>query len=170
MTVTPGQAANYSVVVSPIGGFNQTVALSCGGIPAQSTCSVTPSSVTLDGSHSATISLAVVTMAASAGLTQPAGDPPNNSPFALWVALSGTLGLTPLLRMGRGRWERRPQLVYGLTLLCLLSVGVALSACGGGGSGSGGTPIGTYNPTVTGTFTSGSTKLTHSIEVTLIVQ
>jgi len=59
---------------------------------------VTPSSVTLDGSHSATVTLAVVTMAASAGLTQPAGGPPNNGPFALWVAVSGALGLTLLLR------------------------------------------------------------------------
>ena len=34
----------------------------------------------------------------------------------------------------------------------------------------GGTPVGTYTLTVTGTFTSGSTALTHATMVTLVVQ
>jgi hypothetical protein len=45
-TVAPGQAAKYTVAVAPGGGFNQTVTLTCSGAPAQSTCSVSPSSVT----------------------------------------------------------------------------------------------------------------------------
>ena len=166
ITVTPGQAANYAVVVSAVSGFNQTVDLSCSGIPPQSACTVTPGSIAPGSSAN----LAVLTTAASAGLTQPAGGPSANSPIGLWAALSGMLGLA-LMRMGRCRRGLRPQLLYGLTFACLLSVGVAMSACGGGGgSGSGGTPAGTVSPVVTGTFTAGSAKLTHAVKVTLVVQ
>jgi hypothetical protein len=48
-----------------------------------------------------------------------------------------------------------------------------VSACGGGSSssgGSGGTPAGSYNLAVTGTFTSGSTTLSHTTKLTLVVQ
>ena len=45
-TVSPGQSASYKVSVAPGGGFNQTVKLSCSGAPPQSTCSVSPSSLT----------------------------------------------------------------------------------------------------------------------------
>jgi hypothetical protein len=48
-TVAAGQTANYTVAVSPAGSFNQTVALTCTGGPALSTCEVTPSSVPLNG-------------------------------------------------------------------------------------------------------------------------
>jgi hypothetical protein len=51
----------------------------------------------------------------------------------------------------------------------LVPTAVAISACGGGGSsssGGGGTQAGTYNLTVTGTFTSGSTNLTPSLSFT----
>ncbi len=170
MTVAPGQVANYSVAVSPLSGFNQNVKLSCSGAPPQSTCTVTPSSVTLDGSTSATADVAVSTTAASAGLTQPTG-PPSNGLFASWVALCGTLGLALLIGMGGRRRTWRPQLLYGLMFLCLLSIGVTMSACGGGGSrGGSGTQAGTYNVIVTGSFNSGPAKLTHTANLTLIVQ
>jgi hypothetical protein len=166
ITVTPGQAANYSVVVSAISGFNQNVMLSCSGEPAQSTCTVTPSSV----AAGSTATVAVVTTAASAVATPPASGPSANDPFGFWVAFSGTLGLALLLRMTRHRREWRPQLLYGLTLLCLFSVGVTMSSCGGASSSSGGTPAGTYPVTVRGSFTSGSTTLTHNTKLTLVVQ
>jgi hypothetical protein len=92
--------------------------------------------------------------------------------FGLWVALSGALGLAMMLSLGRWGRERRPRLLYRLAFLCLLSAGVTMSACGGGnsGGGGGGTQAGTYNLTVTGTFTSGLTNLTHKTNLTLVVQ
>jgi hypothetical protein len=170
-TISPGQAASYKVVVAPGGGFTQTVALSCSGAPAQSTCSVSPSSVTLDRS-AATATVTVTTAGGSAGLTRPIGRPGGNM-FASWLALSGTLGLAMLRSLAAWRREPRPRLLYGLAFLCLLSVGLTMSACGGGSSGNrggGGTQAGTYNLTVTGTFTSGSTTLTHTTKLTLLVQ
>lgn len=46
-----------------------------------------------------------------------------------------------------------------------------MPGCGGGGSSSGdGTPQGTYNLTVTGTYTPGSTQLAHAVKLTLVVR
>ena len=66
--------------------------------------------------------------------------------------------------------RRRPRLAYGLALLAILSAGVTMFACGGTGTGHQGTPLGTYPLVVSGTFTSDSTKLTHSASLTLVVQ
>jgi hypothetical protein len=168
-TVSPGQSASYKVSVAPDGGFDQTVTLSCTGAPTQSTCSVSPSSVKLSGS-AATATVTVITAGASAGLKQPIKGP--GRMFRSWSALSGTLVLAMLVSLAGWRRERRPRLLYGLAFLCLLSVGVTMSACGGGGGsgGGGGTQAGTYNLTVTGTFTAGSTNLTHKTNLTLVVQ
>jgi hypothetical protein len=89
------------------------------------------------------------------------------------VALTGLPGLAVLGGMGLpSKWK--VQTKCGFALLCVLSLVLAWSACGGsgsGGSGSGGsTPTGTYNLTVTGTFTSVSTALTHAAKFTLVVQ
>jgi hypothetical protein len=86
-------------------------------------------------------------------------------PITELLALSILIGL---LSLRRGR----PRLAYGLVLLVFLSAAVMMSACGGGGSGVGGnhgTPAGTYSLVVSGTFTSGSTKLTHNANLTLVV-
>ena len=169
-TVTPGQAANYAIAVAPISGFAQKVALSCSGAPAQSTCTVTPSSVTLDGTSSAPANVAVVTTAASASLVSPAGFPPAGIRLALWLAF---FGLSGVVLLGGGPGKRRGSAVYGLLLLCMLCVVMMWSACGGGSSSSGsggGTPAGTYTLTVTGTYSSGSANLAHSTKLTLVVQ
>src|SRR5436305_491772 len=92
ITVTRGQAANYALHVSSINGFSQAVALSCSGAPAQSTCTVTPSSAT----PGLTVNVAVVTSGASAGQMRPASGPSANSPFGSWAVFSGTLGLALL--------------------------------------------------------------------------
>jgi uncharacterized repeat protein (TIGR03803 family) len=174
VTVTPGQAANYAIAVSPVNGLAQKVALSCSGAPPQSTCTVTPSSVTLDGTHSAPASVSVVTSRASADLVYPAGFSSTGIRLALWIALPGLPGLL-LLGGGGGGSGKRRRVLYGLLLLSLLAATTTWFACGGGSggggsSGGGGTPGGTYTLTVTGTFTSGSAVVKHSVPLTLIVQ
>jgi hypothetical protein len=170
VTVTQGQAANFSVSLSPVLGFKQSVTLSCSGQPAHSTCTATPSSVMLNGSSSTTANIAVVTMATSAGLTRPAGSPPDNRRLAFWLGFSCAIGLGFLQQ---GAISPRPWRTRGLSslaLLCLLSLGISMSACGGGSGSGSGTPKGTYNVTLTGTYTSGSATLTHAAKFTMIVQ
>jgi FG-GAP-like repeat/Abnormal spindle-like microcephaly-assoc'd, ASPM-SPD-2-Hydin len=64
-TVTAGGSATYPLTVSPIGGFSQLVSFSCTGAPTQTTCTVSPSSATLDGKNSLSLSVQVTTTARS---------------------------------------------------------------------------------------------------------
>ena len=48
-TISSGHQAIYNVTVTPIGGLTGTIALSCGGVPLNSTCSVSPSTDNLQG-------------------------------------------------------------------------------------------------------------------------
>jgi hypothetical protein len=171
LTVTPGQAANYAITVSAINGFANDVALSCAGAPAQSTCTVSPSTVSLSPG-SARANVVAVTSGPSASLVPPAGFPPARMRLALWFGLLGLSGLVLLGNAGSRSGKRHSPLIYGLAFLCLFSLAVTWSACGGGASSSsaGGTPAGTYNLTVTGTFTSGSTMLNQATKLTLVVQ
>jgi hypothetical protein len=54
----------------------------------------------------------------------------------------------------------------------LLCVAVTFSSCGGGGSSpsGGGTTAGNYTITVTGTFSSGSSTLSHATNLNLVVR
>ena len=174
-TVAPGQTANYMIAVAPGGGFDQTVALSCSGAPPQSACSLSSSSVALHGSTPAPVTVAVRTAGTTASLAYPVGFPPDSSRLALWLTLSGWSGLV-LGSYGRSR-KRHGRLLYGLAFLCLFSLAITFSSCGGGSTSTGSstpsatpTPAGSYDLTVTGTFTSGSTTLTHSTKLALVVQ
>ena len=84
----------------------------------------------------------------------------------------GYLAVAALVN-GRSR-KRHSHAFWTLTLLCLSSAGIVMSACGGSSkssnNGGGGTPPGNYNLTVTGSFTSGSSRLTHTTKLTLVVQ
>lgn len=170
-TVMPGSTATYAVAVAALGGFNQTVAFSCSGAPAQSTCSVSPTSVTLNGSTSASVNVTVTTAGTSAKL-YPAFTPRSGGRLAVSVGFSGLPGLA--LVGICGGWSRKRRGHRLLAILCLLSVGISMSACGGssnnGNGNSGGTPAGTYNLTLTGSFTSGSTSLTQTSKLMLVVQ
>jgi len=171
-TVSPGQTATYNLTVTPGGGFNQMVDMSCTGAPAHTTCSVAPSTFTLDGSASQAVTVTVATTASSAGSTQPSLGTPSGRGHGSnpsWLGIPGMVGLVSVLgwRRERRRW------LWGLVSFCLLAIGITFSACGGdsrsgGGSGSGAL-AGTYNLTVTGKFTSGSTTLTRSTQLTLVV-
>jgi len=65
VTITSGAKANYTVTVSELGGsFNHNVSLSCSGLPAQSSCSFSPSGLT-PGSGSAGSALTIKTTKAN---------------------------------------------------------------------------------------------------------
>ncbi len=176
-TVHAGQAANYSLSLAAIGGFQQTVNLTCAGIPSGATCSVAPNSLTLDSTTPSPIVVTISTAGNTARLTSPAGSPPSTSHVPLWMASSGLSSLV-LLGCASTRVRSRKRLLAALLALGLVSVIVIASACGGGsngggngggGGGGGGTPSGTYPITVTAGFSSGSTTLNHSTTLTLIV-
>jgi hypothetical protein len=168
-TVTSGQTANYTVAIVSGGGFNQAVELGCSGVPALATCSLSSSSVMLNGSVPSSVTVVVTTGGTSAKLLMPVGTV--GTPQTAWWSATGLSGLSLLVIWMAWRRKQPIRLLRGLAFACLFLIASILSSCGGGGNnGAGGTPVGTYNLTVTGTFSSGSTTLTHATKLTLIVK
>src|SRR5438876_1159060 len=84
-TITAGQQANFTVSATPLHSSTQTVTWSCTGAPAAATCTVSPSSVTLNGSTMATATVTLTTMARV--LAPPLFLPRYAPPMPTWVML-----------------------------------------------------------------------------------
>jgi Protein of unknown function (DUF1573) len=162
LTITNGQNAVYPLLLSSAANVPGTVAFTCVGFPANSTCNITPASVALGSTTM--ISVTVLTGVSSTALSSRSL---MNRPGMLWL-----VALLPIGLMGIGR-VRRPS-VAALVLLGL----IAAVGCGAGrtiplegGSNSNPTP-----PPITpaGTYTvvasASSAGLTRSVNLTLTVK
>jgi hypothetical protein len=58
-TIARGSSGSYALTLAPIGGFTGNVSLSCTGVPNNSTCAISPSPVTLDGTNPVQATVAV---------------------------------------------------------------------------------------------------------------
>lgn len=162
VTIAAGSSASFSLNVTPAIGYTQVVALTCTGVPPQSTCTASPTSLTMNGNSASTATYTVTTTVRPAAV--PALPTIPRGPWT-WLALLA-LGLSASLllygtarRFGAGR--RRLGWV-GTALL----VGWALAAFGCGGTTTNpGTPAGNYTLSFVGTV--GST--THNQTATLTV-
>jgi hypothetical protein len=163
VTISSGQNAVFPLLLSSAASVSGTVAFTCSGMPANSTCNVTPSSVSLGGTT--TVSVTVLTGVAAASLSRHF--------FEKGTGIFWCAGLFPLglLVLRRGRCSG----AGGFTVLCLL---LAAIGCGAGreiplsGGSSPGQPTGPV--TTSGTYTvvaaATSAGLTRSVNLTLIVQ
>ncbi len=161
-TVRAGQTATYTLTITPEGGmFPNPVSFACSGLPALSSCSLSPTSVT-PGSDSVASTLAITSTAPVFALVPPISGVGTRT---LWV------GVLVLVTLGIVTVKRR-SLAFALPAAVLAVLLVAQVGCGGGRGGGGprlvspGTPAGTYSITVTGT----SDPLQHSTTLTLVVQ
>ncbi len=165
-TIKAGATATYSLTVASVGGtFSNAVKLSCSGAPAQTTCSVSPSSVT-PGSNSAIVAVTISTVATSADLAIPRSV--SSQPvYAVWMQLQlfGFVGM--MLALPKGRAKKVAVLAV---LLLLIGAMLFMTACAGGtgiaSQTKTGTTPGAYTITVSGT----SGALQHSVPLSLTVQ
>lgn len=150
-TLSSGHPASYTLAVTPNGGFNQTVSVNCSGAPFGATCSVSPASVTLNGSNAST---ATVTVSATAGgFTGSMFDVGTGT--YIWRYALFLLVILSLLAMRKTRFAAAVMIV-GLTI-----------ACGNGSTANGsGLKSGTYMLTLQAT----AGNNTQSTQVTLMVE
>ena len=174
LSIAAGQPAAYTASVAPIGGFKGTVTLSCSGAPSASTCSISPSQVTLDGTNPAIASVTLTTMARSSfPLLAPRRFAPPLLLGRLLVKFFAYLFVCAMLwglaRIPRKRLLLAAAVALPLALLC--------TSCGGSTSSTSsstatdpsptqqGTPQGAFTITVTGS----SANLSHTTNVMLKV-
>jgi len=162
-TISVGQSAKFSLLVTPSGSFRGTVDLSCSLSPmvsAAPTCSLSSSSVQISGSTAQPVTVTIATTAPITTGTVSHVDFTSGARPMTWTVmllLSGWL----LLRNRR----RLPSLTAPLIVVALASwVG-----CGGGGGSSSqttaGTPTGTYTATIMATSGSQNDKMTLTVVV-----
>jgi large repetitive protein len=177
----PGQSGSATLTFTGENGFttngNATVSVGCDGLPAYSSCSISPSSVNIATNGSATATLTVTTTAPSAVMPGArsrrvigGGQAPSwntTAAVAILLLLSGGIAFG-----SRGRQRPRG---LALALLALVLV-FANAGCGGGSSGGGtgaggdltnsGTPAGSANFTVSVTING----VTQTLRLTVDVQ
>jgi len=163
-TVTAGQTGMFNLQVVPVGGYNQATALTCTTPALNATCSVTPATASLDGTHPVPITVNVVTQARSGLSPRPRVFPPAPGaprvPVSFWwLSLAALAGMA--LALGRSRGLRWLLLPAALTLI------LTWSACAGSQAQQivTGTPAGSWVVTVTGTAGS----LSNTTSLTLVV-
>ena len=175
-TINAGQSASYTIYVSPSNGFNQVVLLSCSGVPAASSCSWSPSALTLNGTAAATATMTVSTTVESTRSVRrppPYGGPSagplfGSKPWALWLmVLASAAALAS--RRERGRLALMP--LSERLRFAALGVALFLFALGTSCSHSAtvsGTPPGTTAIAITGTLGNNS-KVSRTATVNLSV-
>ncbi len=128
-TINAGQQANFTVSAAPAHGFDQTVTWTCTGAPAGANCTVSPSSVTLDGSNPATATVTLMTTAR--GLAPPLVLPRGAPPPYLWLMLAASfawLVLFVALCSSSRAVLRRPGLAAAAGVL---AASLCIYSCGG---------------------------------------
>ena len=162
-TVNPGESATYQLSLASSGGFSGQVSLACSGAPLYATCTVTPSSVALDGTASPAVSVVITTSQTT------------NSAALRWSGRSLVVACLFVGMLFFAPRRRRESLRTPLCMLVVIAtlVGtVALSSCGGGGSTPPPNPVTHYVASGTYTLqvkaTSGTTVRSQSL--TLVVR
>jgi hypothetical protein len=162
-SVTAGATATYTATLAPIDGFTGTVQLACAGAPTKSTCTLSKTSVTLDGSSSVDVTVTVTTTApTTAFFITPSRIGNTLRPSPLWAYI----GFVPVAGLLLARRRKLAAIsAFGVIAFALVACGGGSNSSGGGGT-TPGTPQGTYNLKISGTEGS----LVHTSTITLTVQ
>jgi len=172
LTIQQGASGTVLFTITPVGGFSQSVALACSGLPANSTCTFSPATVSPNGSPvTSTLTIATNVNTQAAMVAQPR--------MTGWLALAmpigpagfagflGLLGIRSKNRKSRKGIFTSVTLIFGAALFAAAVIG-----CVGGGAKTT-TPTGPITPTGTSTVTVTATSATggssHSATVTVVV-
>jgi hypothetical protein len=164
-TVSSGQTASFTLVLTTMGGSSGMFTFACGTLPANAVCTFNPASETVAASAPGNVAVQVTTggsasSAHSAGLT--------GSRMSGWGAAPVVAGLV-LLPLA---WRRRRKILMMVALFAIITGGI--SSCSGSGGGTGGSSTsGLGNESAPGTYSIpvsvASNGVVHQVTLTLTV-
>jgi hypothetical protein len=165
LSLTPGQTVKVQLTITANAGLTGSVTFACSGLPAESTCSFAPATLTANPGQASTTTLSISTTAASSALRTLARVTRARTMTALALLL-----IVPFCSGRRRQWLRFSLLIGVLSLSTISIVG-----CGGTGSSSmgsteTGSPAGSYTVMVTATSATGGTPITHTLPLTVVIQ
>jgi hypothetical protein len=164
ISVAPGNSATGTVSVAPTFGFNQQVSFACSGLPSESSCGFSPSTLTPIGQNIATTTISIHTSASSS-----ARNTRHESSFGGGAVLALLCLIYPRRRRRESRW-----IDLGLFFTIAVCLCGTASGCGGGISqvqpSSSGTPAGVYTLTITASSGSGTAAVVQSATLLLTVE
>jgi hypothetical protein len=160
VTIYTGEAAEVQVSLTSLQGFNQPLALTCTGLPANATCSFSPASIA--GGHGTSILTITTAAPHQVGLTALAKARMNREPIpgtrrtvpAVFIAGLMLLVLPCIFRI-RG-W------ILGLLAVFTL---LGITSCSAPAPITGGTPPGSYLVAVTAEYSVPGVQLEHSAQI-----
>jgi endoglucanase len=157
LTLSSGTSGTVTLTANPLNGIRGPLSLTCTNLPANSTCTLAPASLTFDGTaNSQTTTITI-------GLP-PATTAANGNGRSILVCAA----LLPCLLLGSFGLHRNTRARVFLVLLLAAVIGAAASGCGAGNqfTGNSGTYAGNYNAIITAT--AGSVVHTTAIQVGLV--
>ena len=165
LTVAAGNTASTTLNVNYNGSLG-AVTFACSGLPAASTCTFNPGSVSTAGTTPVTLTIA--TTARSTVIPQPNCAPPQ---FTLLLGLLGLTALALELTRSKNSKMRLATASAGLALLLLVGCGVSKTPAPGPTPTPGpkglGTPAGTSAVIVTASSASGGATATSTVNLTV---
>jgi len=153
LTIKDGQSGSTTISVFPIGGYAQSVKLSCGTLPMNVSCSFSQPSVTMDGVHPSNVTLIVNTTSMVASRSG------NGRLWAVTSTMAFGMVLLPFVN------RRRLRIGFGLAVLCMAAL--AGTGCGSGSNSNNAVP-GNYTVTITATSAGVTTAKTIPVTVTIV--
>jgi len=172
VTVAPGSSSTGTLItVTGLNSFTGNVTLTVSNVP-DTVLGLSSSLVPL--SNTQTVGTSTLTVNAFTINARGSQSASSRTPAGPWYGAGSGIALAGILMLILPRRRR-----FMGTLVAVISIGLfAASGCGGGGNAGGGggggggstnTPPGTYTITITASGTSGSTAVTHTATLSLVV-
>jgi hypothetical protein len=175
LTIARGQSAQSTIIITPSNAYQGTIALTCGTLPANVTCTISPSTYTFTGAYNSSgyeyPAQGIITINTTSATVVG-----NNAPRKSNVSFAGFLipgSLTGLFLVFARKRVAKITIFWSLYALLALGIGATLGLTSCGGSSVNTTAAaGTQTITITGSGTtpSGSGTVTATVPLTITIQ
>jgi Bacterial Ig-like domain (group 3) len=163
LTIAQGSTGSTTITVTPVGAYNDTVTLECSGLPANSSCTFSPATLSFTGSGQPAAQTTTLTIATNVSTATSASadlhEPGIGGTAGLFFASLFLLPTTFLSGMRR-KWRR----IQFMLIVLFSCIGLSLSGCSSGTKSTGPvTPVGTSTISISTSGSGPSANLTVTV-------